>query len=603
MEDTPIPVVNEDDEETISLTPEGEETATDVTSETITVIDQNDYEELDNLPQVNGVELKGNKTNSELGIPTKTSQLQNDSGFITNAPVTSVNGETGDVTVDVPTKTSDLTNDSGFITGYTETDPTVPSWAKQATKPTYDYSEITNTPTIPEEMVMLSYGHSTWQDFIGAYNDNRVIYCKASSNSDPSTGAQNRMAFMAYVSSANSPTSVEFQYVRSVRDKSASQQCDQVFIYTLTNANGGTWSVTTRDMNARIATGTNMTSSYSNGVLTLNATQPTVPTKTSDLTNDSGFITSSSLPTKTSDLTNDGSDSTSTYLEADETAYRTAAIPYGECDDTSTATVFTATVPGITELRDGVCMWLKNGIVTSASGFTINVNNLGAKPAYSNMAAASRETTLWNIAYTMLFVYDSTRVEGGCWVLYRGYDSNTNTIGYQIRTNSQTMPVTDKFYRYRMLFTSADGTHYVPANTSTSTNATSTKAANQKPINPFGSMFYYGATGAVNAEANPSATNMWQQYAFSLGYSFNTTGAALALTSFKPVYLKCAPQTDGSAIIDSTEPYVQDLPTTNDGKIYIFLGKAYSATNIELEIVHPVYYHNGTGIRLWTGGA
>lgn len=272
MEDIPIPVVNEDDEETISLTPEGEETATDVTSETITVIDQNDYEELDNLPQVNGVELKGNKTNSELGIPTKTSQLQNDSGFITNAPVTSVNGETGDVTVDAPTKTSDLTNDSGFITGYTEADPTVPSWAKQATKPTYDYSEITNTPTIPEEMVVLSYGHSTWQDFIGAYNDNRVVYCKASSNSDPSTGAQNRMAFMAYVNNATNPTQVEFQYYRSVSSHTDAQQGDQVFIYLLTNANGGTWSVTTRNAFTKIVAGTNMSSSYSNGVLTLNCT-------------------------------------------------------------------------------------------------------------------------------------------------------------------------------------------------------------------------------------------------------------------------------------------------------------------------------------------
>lgn len=33
-----------------------------------------------------------------------------------HAPVTSVNGSTGDVTVTIPTKTSDLTNDSGFIT-------------------------------------------------------------------------------------------------------------------------------------------------------------------------------------------------------------------------------------------------------------------------------------------------------------------------------------------------------------------------------------------------------------------------------------------------------------------------------------------------------
>ena len=50
-------------------------------------------------------------------IPTKTSDLQNDSGFINagQAPVQSVNGQAGDVTVAVPTKTSDLVNDSGYI--------------------------------------------------------------------------------------------------------------------------------------------------------------------------------------------------------------------------------------------------------------------------------------------------------------------------------------------------------------------------------------------------------------------------------------------------------------------------------------------------------
>ena len=64
----------------------------------------NDYDELINKPEINGVELSGDKSLSDLGIdiPTKTSDLENDSGFITSA--------------DVPTKTSDLTNDSGFIT-------------------------------------------------------------------------------------------------------------------------------------------------------------------------------------------------------------------------------------------------------------------------------------------------------------------------------------------------------------------------------------------------------------------------------------------------------------------------------------------------------
>lgn len=46
-----------------------------------------DYEDLENKPSINGVELSGNKTAAELGIniPTKTSDLTNDSGFITKS--------------------------------------------------------------------------------------------------------------------------------------------------------------------------------------------------------------------------------------------------------------------------------------------------------------------------------------------------------------------------------------------------------------------------------------------------------------------------------------------------------------------------------------
>lgn len=40
----------------------------------------------------------------------------------------------------IPSKVSDLTNDSGFITQ--ETDPTVPAWAKASNKPTYNASEV-----------------------------------------------------------------------------------------------------------------------------------------------------------------------------------------------------------------------------------------------------------------------------------------------------------------------------------------------------------------------------------------------------------------------------------------------------------------------------
>ena len=275
-------------------------------------------------------------------------------------------------------------------------------------------------------------------------------------------------------------------------------------------------------------------------------------------------------------------------------------IPYGEVDATSTSTAFTVQIPEITELKNGVCMYVKNGVVTSAANCTLEVNNLGAKPLYSSMAAASRSTTIFNINYTMLFIYNENRVAGGCWDVFYGYDSNTNTIGYQIRTNSMSLPMSSKVYRYRLLFTSADGTHFVPANNSTSTNATAARTVTTEKIDPFGTIRYYSTTAAVEANANPSVSALWQQYVITLGYSFNRTGAALTLTPWKPVYIKCTPQTDGSAIIDPDNPYVQDLPTTEDGKIYIYLGVAVSATTVEMTINHPVYQYKSGAVRQWT---
>lgn len=128
-----------------------------------------------------------------------------------------------------------------------------------------------------QPMVVLSYGNSTWNDFINAYNNNVIVYCKASSGSNPASGAQTRMAFMAYVN-ASPPTEVEFQYYRSVSSHTATQQGDQVFIYKLTSS--GTWTVTTREAATKIVAGTNMTSTYSSGTLTLKANQTDKADKT-----------------------------------------------------------------------------------------------------------------------------------------------------------------------------------------------------------------------------------------------------------------------------------------------------------------------------------
>ena len=123
---------------------------------------------------------------------------------------------------------------------------------------------------VSEEFVIMKYGEANaWAKFIDAYKKNKIVYCRASSNSNPATGSQTRLAFMAYVSSETTPTNVEFQYVRSVGTKTSSQPVDQVFVYKLESTNGGTWSVQTRDMAPKIAAGTGINVSYSNGTYTI----------------------------------------------------------------------------------------------------------------------------------------------------------------------------------------------------------------------------------------------------------------------------------------------------------------------------------------------
>lgn len=280
-------------------------------------------------------------------------------------------------------------------------------------------------------------------------------------------------------------------------------------------------------------------------------------------------------------------------------AIYTNGIHFGEVDSTSTATEFTATVPGITSLYDGVTIMLKNGVVTSASGFTININGLGEKPVYNSMAtghgttAPTRDTTIFNISYTMLFVYSTDIVDGGGWICYRGYDGNTNTIGYQVRTNSGNLPASDAGARYRLWLTSADNTKWVPINTSTSTDATTARTLNTRAIDPFGPIVYNSTNGSVTSGSRPPVATLWQQYTLTIGYSY-----ILSMAAWKPVYLQCTPQTNGSAVMNAI---TQTLPSSKDGKIYIYLGIAYSATAMELRTEHPVYYYDGVGIKLWGG--
>lgn len=318
---------------------------------------------------------------------------------------------------DIPTKTSDLTNDSGFITGYTETDPVFSASAAHGISSTDisnwnnksdfsgDYNDLTNTPTIPDELSDLSDDathrlvtdteKTTWNnksDFSGSYNDltdkptiPKVYYGTCSSTADsqykvvdcPDFTIGDGVAIDVYFSNGQSydgrfylkfgnkiyevsPSGSTAGYidmwrsgevVRFVYNSSTEKMYAEgktlasTFYYGVTKLNSttnssstveaatasavkATYDLASSKQNALVS-GTNIktingSSILGAGNMTLSTfsgnyndltNKPTIPTKTSDLTNDSGFTTFSgdyddltnkpSIPTKVSDLTND----------------------------------------------------------------------------------------------------------------------------------------------------------------------------------------------------------------------------------------------------------------------------------------------------------
>ena len=130
MEEKEIKIIPEIDEQNINIIPENIVINTSGTS---------DYNELINKPQINSVELHGNKTLDELGIQPKGNYIE-DSNYVhtdnnfTNEDKEKLSGlsnyddaeirnlinekqDKGDYALksELPTKTSELTNDSGFI--------------------------------------------------------------------------------------------------------------------------------------------------------------------------------------------------------------------------------------------------------------------------------------------------------------------------------------------------------------------------------------------------------------------------------------------------------------------------------------------------------
>ena len=282
-------------------------------------------------------------------LPTKTSDLTNDSGFITNQvnnlanyyDQTAINSMFN--ALDVPTKTSDLTNDSGFLTTSTLPIATASSLGVvkigsginvasdgtiSAAVASLDWANITNKPTD------VSYwtndaGYITSADLPTKTSDltndsdfvtSADVPTKTSDLTNDSGFITNSVNNLAnYYKKSETYTQGEVNSLLSaitIPTKTSDLTNDSNFVSDTDYATASKGGVIKVGSGLAI---TNGVLSTTGGGVADAVEWSNVLNKPSDVsywTNDAGYITSAALPTKTSDLTNDSGFLTS-YTETD----------------------------------------------------------------------------------------------------------------------------------------------------------------------------------------------------------------------------------------------------------------------------------------------
>ena len=266
----------------------------------------------------------------------------------------------------------------------------------------------------------------------------------------------------------------------------------------------------------------------------------------------------------------------------------------------------TNALTGVTKdsaLYEGKKIILFYPYAANSSNATLNLTladgtTTGAKNCYYN--STTRLTTHYGQYAQVEMIYHENFDIGG--TNYTGWwciADRTDLTAYNIRKSSGSYLAYNTVYRYMILFTKSEN-QLLAANT-TSNNTGTSKVLTTESFDPFGDIYYYSSTTTVSSGSAIGTTALYRQYNVNLRYAFNS---GTTLTSNKAVYIVCDPQADGKVKLStSPAPITQTLPTTADGKVYIYLGQASSTANCEIALNHPVYYYSNGAVRLWNNDA
>ena len=230
----------------------------------------------------------------------------------------------------------------------------------------------------------------------------------------------------------------------------------------------------------------------------------------------------------------------------------------------------------------------------------------GAKNCYYN---TGRLTTHYGKGSNIVMTYwpagsikvDGTATTDDRWIANANYDSNS--IAYRVTTYYNRFKAgANKIFPYTIIMQCADG-RWESIVTSSSTGTSKTRNTHGFRLGQLALMY---ANATYNENATVGDNTVWEHGTDLIDhrYSFNTANNSTnGTTAVKPVYLVGALNaSDGLFYLDTTW-WTQTLPTSDDGKLYIYLGDAYDYYRMSFRLAHPIYWYKNGAIRLFTQDA
>lgn len=242
---------------------------------------------------------------------------------------------------------------------------------------------------------------------------------------------------------------------------------------------------------------------------------------------------------------------------------------------------------------------------TGSGNATLNLTlkdgtKTGAINCYYN---SGRLTTHYDKGSNIIMTYwsaGSVKINGAAttdnrWVAQADY--NSDGTGYYVRRIYPNLKAgTNKIFPYTMIMQNADG-RWESLVTSSTINSTKTRNTHGFRLGQV--LLMYG-NATYNADVAVGAYNIWSMHSGLIDhrYSFNTeNNVTKGTTGYKPIYLVgTINSTDGLFYLDETW-WTQTLPSTDNGKVYIYIGDAYDYYRMTFVDTQKFYKYTNGALR------